>query len=349
MKTILATGGLGFVGSHTCVALLQKGYDVLVIDSLVNSSEDILKNLNKILQKEENKQNSGTIHFVKGDIRDRKLLNSIFAEYKDKNEDIEAVIHFAGLKSVEESIYNPIKYWDVNISSTLNLLTVMDKYDCNCLVFSSSATIYAPFYDKKLFENSPKKPINPYGNSKLAIETILNDVFFSQEKWRIINLRYFNPVGAHNSGLIGENPTNNANNLFPVINNIVSKKLDLLSIYGNDWPTKDGTCVRDFIHVMDLADAHIAGLKFLQKNKPQIISLNIGTGVGKSVLEVVNTYSKMNNVEIPYHFVKRRKGDASFIVADNSLALKLLDWTPKKSLKEMCLDSFNFIKKINNL
>ena len=158
-------------------------------------------------------------------------------------------------------------------------------------------------------------------------------------------MRYFNPVGAHNSGLIGENPTNNANNLFPVINNIVTKKLDLLSIYGNDWPTRDGTCVRDFIHVMDLADAHIAGLKFLQKNKPQIISLNIGTGVGKSVLEVVNTYTKMNNVEIPYHFVNRRKGDTSFIVADNSLALKLLDWTPKKSLEEMCLDSFKFIKK----
>ena len=177
MKTILATGGLGFVGSHTCVALLQKGYDVLVIDSLVNSSYDTLKNLNKILQREENKQNLGTIFFVKGDVRDRKLLDSIFAEYKDKNQDIEAVIHFAGLKSVEESIYNPIKYWDVNISSTLNLLTVMDNYDCNCLVFSSSATIYAPFYDKKLFENSPKKPINPYGNSKLAIEKILNDVF----------------------------------------------------------------------------------------------------------------------------------------------------------------------------
>tara|TARA_A100001035_G_scaffold280236_1_gene284824 strand:- start:146 stop:1186 length:1041 start_codon:yes stop_codon:yes gene_type:complete len=342
LSLVLATGGLGFIGSHTCLNLIQNGFDVLIIDSLVNSSEENFNKITKIVKK--NKTKLGKVFFRKGDIRDQELMENIFVEQVIKKKPIEAVIHFAGLKSVEESIYNPIKYWDVNINSTLNLLKVMDKYDCNCLVFSSSATIYAPYYEKKLFENSPQKPINPYGNSKLAIETILNDFFFSKEKWRIINLRYFNPVGAHNSGLLGENPTKNANNLFPVINNVVTKKLDLLSIYGNDWPTIDGTCVRDFIHVMDLANAHIAALKFLQKNKPQIISINIGTGVGKSVLEVVNTYSKVNNVEIPYHFVSRRKGDASFIVADNSLALKLLDWTPKKSLEEMCFDSFNFIK-----
>ena len=344
MSLILTTGGLGFIGSHTCISLLKNGFDILIIDSLVNSSLENLEKI-KLIKDKDNESRKGKIYFCEGDLRNITWLDEIFKKQYSKNQPIESVIHFAGLKSVEESVSNPIKYWDVNINSLLCLLKVMNKYNCKTIVFSSSATIYKPSNNQKLTEESLKLPINPYGNSKLTIEKILNDLYKSDNSWRIINLRYFNPVGAHETGLLGENPKGLPTNLFPIISKVVLGKLEKLSIFGNDWPTKDGTCIRDYIHVMDLAEAHFAALSFLKKNKNQIISLNIGNGNGYSVLEIVQTFSKVHKLRLPFEFKNRRKGDAPYIVADNSLALKTLDWKPFRSIEDICIDSFNFTQK----
>ena len=349
MKTILATGGLGFIGSHTCISLIKKGYDVLIVDSLVNSKLNDLSKIKDIctISKTHDK---GEIFFEKGDIRDRNWLYQIFEDFKKEGRSIDAVIHFAGLKSVEESILSPLRYWDENLNITLSLLSVMDQFDCKTLVFSSSATIYKTKLNKKIDEDSFTEPINAYGNTKLAIEKILLDLSRnSQSFWKIANLRYFNPVGAHSTSLIGEDPKNKANNIFPIIIKVLEKKLDKLSIFGKDWPTPDGTCVRDYIHVMDLADSHVAALRFLISNDPQVINLNIGTGEGTSVLELVKKFNEVNNCKIPFEFSDRREGDSPFVVADNSLALKLLDWEPNMSLEDICKDTWNwFIKKNKN-
>mgnify|MGYP001350439529 CR=1 FL=1 len=223
----------------------------------------------------------------------------------------------------------------------------MENHKCYKFIFSSSATIYKPVSSKKLIENNQKIPSNPYGNTKLTIEKILEDIYLSnRKKWKIINLRYFNPVGAHHSGLIGDNPKQNSSNLFPIIAKVIFGDIKTLSIFGNDWPTKDGTCIRDYIHIEDLAAAHTVAIKFLEINKPQIHSVNVGTGLGSSVLDVINTYSRINKVEIPYQFEKRRKGDVPYLVADNTLSKKLFNWYPKKTLEIMCMDSFKFL---NNL
>ena len=304
MSLILTTGGLGFIGSHTCISLLKNGFDILIIDSLVNSS---IENLEKIKTIKYNESFEGKIYFCEGDLRNINWLDEIFKKQLLNNHPIESVIHFAGLKSVEESVHDPIRYWDVNINSLLCLLKVMNRYNCKTIVFSSSATIYKPLDNEKLTEESVKHPINPYGNSKLTIEIILNDLYKSDKSWKIINLRYFNPVGAHESGLIGENPKGIPTNLFPIISKVVSGKLEKLSIFGNDWPTKDGTCIRDYIHVMDLAEAHFAALSFLKNNQNQNLSLNIGNGVGYSVLEIVNTFSRVNKIDLPFEFQNKKK------------------------------------------
>lgn len=346
MKTILTTGGLGFIGSHTCICLLNEGYNVLIVDSLVNSKFEVLSKIKDIslLSKTKNK---GEIFFKKGDLKDIKFLIQIFDDFKNEDRSIDAVIHFAGLKSVEESVLNPLKYWDENLNVTLSLLNVMELFECKTLVFSSSATIYKINNNIKLNENSFIEPSNPYGNSKLAIEKILSDLYKnSSNSWKIANLRYFNPVGAHSSSLIGEDPKGKANNIFPIIIKVLEKKLDKLSIFGEDWPTKDGTCVRDYIHVMDLAEAHVAALNFLECNEPQLINLNIGTGIGTSVLELINKFNEINKCSIPFQFEGRRKGDVHYVVADNKLAKKLLDWEPNKTLEDICKDTWNwFIKK----
>ena len=278
MSIILTTGGLGFLGSHICLEILESGLDVLVVDSLINSSLDVIKRIEKILSTKNNSK-VGKLFFRKGDIRNYKFLDSIFEEFLLSKNPINSVIHLAGLKSVSDSIIDPLIYWDVNVNGTLNLLSVMKKNNCNNIVFSSSATIYKSKIKSKIEEDSELKPINPYGNTKLVIENLLNDLYKSESnKWRIANLRYFNPVGAHSSGHLGEDPKNNVNNLFPSIFDAVQKKINFLPIYGNDWPTKDGTCVRDFIHIMDLAEAHLLVLNYLIKNEPQNLKLNIGTG-----------------------------------------------------------------------
>ncbi len=344
MKSILITGGTGFIGSHTCVVLLEKNFNLIVIDSNVNSSEKSLLKIKNIL-KDKLINFDERLLFMKGDLRDEDFLRNVFSKAKEINKEIFAVIHFAGLKAAGESVKNPLLYWDFNLVGSLCLFKIMQENKCNNIVFSSSATIYGFSDEKLLIESSQIKPNNPYGNTKAAIEVLLDDIFKSTDKtWRIANLRYFNPIGAHCSGLIGEDPNDKPNNLFPYLCNVAIQNYPFLNIYGNDWPTIDGTGVRDYIHVMDLADAHYLALNYLLCNSPQRINLNIGTGKGTSVLELVNIFSNVNNCEIPFVIKERRNGDVPTIIADNRLALSTLNWRPFRSLEEMCKDGWNWIK-----
>ncbi len=345
MRTVLVTGGAGFIGSHTCLILLEAGIEVFVIDSFVNSNKNSLKDVFNIFTKSF-KGKFNKIKLYEGDIRDENLLFKIFDEAKGENKPIDGVIHFAGLKSVEESIQNPLKYWDFNVNGTLSLLKVMEENNCKNIVFSSSATIYANS-NEKIKENHYKKSINPYASTKITIEKLLEDYFLSNRDWRITNLRYFNPIGAHKTGLIGENPLGIPNNIFPLITLVASEKLPYIKIFGNDWPTIDGTGVRDYIHVMDLAEGHLSALKFSIKNKPEILNFNLGNGRGYSVLELIKTFEEVNNVKVPYEFAPRRNGDNAYVVADNYLALSTLDWYPKRDLKEMCKDGWKWQIKNN--
>ena len=347
METILVTGGCGYIGSHTCISLLEKNYNVLVIDSLINSHKDNYIKVKKILDKK-GIDSKDKLKFIKGDLRNKDWLDNIFLQYFKSKKPIKSVIHFAGLKSIVSSIKSPLEYWDTNISITLSLLSVMQKYNCFTIIFSSSASVYKTKRGGFLKESDFLDPCNPYGKTKLAIENILEDIVASdsKNKWRIANLRYFNPAGAHESGLLGENPKFKSLNLFPSIISSLDGLQKKLLIFGKDWPTKDGTCIRDFIHVMDLAEAHIATLDYINKNKPQILILNVGTGKGTSVLEVINTFQKINQITLLYEYVDRRLGDQPIVVADNSLALKLLNWRPKRNLSDMCRDYFSYVKKI---
>ena len=339
---VLVTGGAGFIGSHTCLALLEKGYEVIVIDSYVNSDKKSLQRVIDIL-KTNNRIENFDIDIAKVDIRDEKLLDKLFSKYKNLGKPIQSVIHFAGRKSVKESVINPLLYWDVNVNGSINLFRVMDKYNCRKIVFSSSATIYGISNNKPLNENAEIKPINPYGRTKVAIENILNDIYNSQpDKWKIANLRYFNPIGAHDSGMIGEDPIGIPNNIFPYINQVASGILDEFTIFGNDWPTLDGTCIRDYIHVMDLAEGHISTLKYLEESNKNIININLGTGLGTSVLELIDIFEKANNIKIPKNFASRRIGDSCSLIADNSFALTCLEWSPKRDLEQMCLDGWKW-------
>ncbi len=337
---VLVTGGAGFIGSHTCLVLLEKGYEVVVIDSFVNSNRRSLYRVVEIMKSNKNKVN---LEVINADIKDEGSLEDLFLEYYRLGKPFDAVIHFAGLKSVKDSVLNPLRYWDTNVNGSINLLKVMKKYDCRTIVFSSSATIYGVSSNQKLNEKTEIKPINPYGQTKAVIEQLLNDIYDSYpDKWRIANLRYFNPIGAHFSGKIGESPVGVPNNIFPYIAQVAAGCLDELTIFGNDWPTIDGTCIRDYVHVMDLAYGHISALEYLFENKPQLTSLNIGTGLGTSVLELVNTFQKVNNVLVPFKFASRRIGDSCSVIADNSLAISSLNWSPKRSLEQMCLDAWKW-------
>tara|TARA_Y100000589_G_scaffold299656_1_gene309237 strand:+ start:169 stop:1209 length:1041 start_codon:yes stop_codon:yes gene_type:complete len=342
--SILVTGGTGFIGSHSCLLLLKRGFKLYIIDSEVNSSKNVLKNISSIL-KLSNKDFSEKINFFKGDLRSISFIKKVFKSAINKKEPIEAVFHFAGLKSVYDSNKYPFEYWDNNFVGTLNLLKIMEVNNCKTLIFSSSATIYKSVNKEKIKENYSIGPINTYGETKSTIEKLLQAAFKSQpNKWKIANLRYFNPIGAHSSGQIGEDPKGVPNNIFPIILKVAKREKKFLKIFGNDWNTVDGTCVRDYIHIMDLAEGHIAAFEFLTKNNSQIVSFNLGTGRGHSVLELINTFKKVNNVDIPYEFASRREGDNEFVVADNSLAVSILDWEPKYSLVDMCKDGWNWGK-----
>ena len=337
--SILVTGGAGFIGSHTCFCLLKKGYKIAVLDSFINSN---ILSLHRVIDLLSDK-NPTLLNIIKGDIRDPNILDDIFLNYKSNNNPITSVIHFAGLKSVKESVINPLRYWDVNVNGAINLLSKMKEYDCHNIVFSSSATIYGKSNQIRISENNQINPTNPYGQTKAAIEQILLDLFSSnKDQWKIANMRYFNPIGAHESGLIGESPLGIPNNIFPFLTKVAYGNLEKLNIFGNNWPTKDGTGVRDYIHVMDLAEGHIAALEHLLSNKSQIINLNLGTGLGTSVLELVRTFEKINKVHIKHAFVSRREGDVASVIADNELAKSVLNWQPKRSLEQMCFDGWNW-------
>ena len=343
MSKILVTGGAGFIGSHTCLSLLENNYDVVVIDSFINSSEISINRVEDLYNSRKLKKNK--IELFEGDVRCKDDLENIFQKSNSEEKPIKAVIHFAGLKSVSESLRSPLMYWDNNILGTINLLNVMQKNRCFNLVFSSSATIYAKSNNNFVDEKSLIAPVNPYGFTKATIEKVLENLFKSEpNKWRIANLRYFNPIGAHNSGLLGESPSGIPNNIFPYILKVASGKLKQLNIFGKNWPTPDGTGERDYIHVLDLADGHILALENLLISKPQLINLNIGTGISTSVLDLITCFEKVNKVKVPYRFADKREGDVARVVANNSLAINHLKWRPKRNLEEMCIDGWRWEK-----
>lgn len=329
---VLVTGGMGYIGSHTVVELLENNYEVVIVDNLVNSKIDVLDKIEKITGKRP--------IFYQYDLCDYQDLETIFKENK-----IDVVIHFAGLKAVGESCEKPLLYYQNNLISTMNLLDIMAKYNCKRLVFFSSATVYGKPKSLPIQEDFPLSTTNPYGSTKLFIEYMLKDLYKADPTWSIAILRYFNPIGAHQSYLLGENPNGIPNNLMPYIVKVATKELDHLNIFGNDYDTKDGTGVRDYIHVVDLAKGHIKAVeKVLTTNK--VDCYNLGTGVGYSVLEIVELFKKVNKVDVPYKIVERRSGDISSCYADPTYALKELGFKAEKTLEDMVRDSYQFV--VNN-
>ena len=328
---ILVTGGTGFIGSHTCVELINSGYEVVIIDNLSNSSSDVVDKIEKI---------TGVRPiFYEGDVRDSKLLNQIFDEYE-----INSVIHFAGYKAVGESVSKPLMYYRNNLDSTITLLEVMKKHNCKKIVFSSSATVYGKPESLPIRESFPLSTTNPYGTTKLMIEMILGDLAISDSEWSIAVLRYFNPIGAHSSGLIGENPKDIPNNLMPYIVKVATGELECLSVFGNDYDTPDGTGVRDYIHVVDLARGHVKAIEKVNRDLG-IDYYNLGTGNGFSVLDLVNIFMEENNIKVNYKIVDRRPGDIDACYADCSYAKKQLGWEAELGIREMCRDAYNFVSK----
>jgi UDP-glucose 4-epimerase len=325
---ILVTGGAGYIGSHTCVELLNAGFDVVVFDNFSNSKSTSLERVETITGRK--------LHFKQGDVRDKNALRSLFTEFQ-----IDAVIHFAGLKAVGESVKLPLKYYDNNVAGSVALLEIMAECKVNNFVFSSSATVYDAPGDQPIREDFPLKPTNPYGQSKLMVENILRDLAISNPEWRIAILRYFNPVGAHSSGLIGEDPNGIPNNLMPFVSQVAVGRLQELSVFGNDYPTPDGTGVRDYIHVVDLAQGHLAALNALQKNQG-LLTVNLGTGTGYSVLDMVKAFETASGKNIPYKVVARRAGDIAICYADPKSAKEILGWQARFDIQAMCRDTWHW-------
>lgn len=330
--SVLVTGGAGYIGSHTVVELLNEGEDVIIVDNFVNSKPEALDAIKKITKKD--------FKFYEVDIRDKNKLEKVFEE----NKDITSVIHFAGLKAVGESVLKPIEYYDNNIYGTIILIEVMKKYNVKKIIFSSSATVYGNPKKVPIKEDFPLNATNPYGQTKLMIEQMLKDLYVSDNSWSIILLRYFNPIGAHESGLIGESPNGIPNNLMPYINQVALGKLDHLNVFGNDYPTYDGTGIRDYIHVVDLAKGHLKALKKAEK-ETGIEAYNLGTGKGYSVLDIVKNFEKATMQKVKYEITKRRPGDIAICYADPTKAEKELGWKAEKNLEDMCKDSWNFTKR----
>jgi len=325
---ILVTGGSGYIGSHTCIELIKAGYEVIVVDNLCNSSLESLKRVESLVD--------CNIPFHKADVRDKVALTQVFEQYS-----IDGVIHFAGLKAVGESVEKPIEYYDTNVGGTFILADVMRDFGCKTFVFSSSATVYGDPHTVPIKEDFPLSVTNPYGRSKLMIEEFFQDIFVADDSWHIALLRYFNPVGAHKSGLIGEDPNDTPNNLVPYISQVAIGKLEKLSVFGGDYDTPDGTGVRDYIHVVDLAKGHVKALQAL-KDKPQVLTVNLGTGNGYSVLDIVKAFERASDKNIPYQIVDRRLGDIATCYADPTYAKEKLDWKAKYELDEMCEDTWRW-------
>ena len=333
---ILITGGAGYIGTHTSVELIASDYEIILVDNFSNSSAVAVERVEQITGKK--------IQIVNADIRNRDDLIKIF----EKN-NIEGVIHFAGLKSVNESIDDPIEYYDDNIAGTINLCKVMNKFNVKKIIFSSSAVIYGSPKTVPIKEDFPVSTSNPYGQSKLMTEQILSDIFISDNDWKIALLRYFNPVGAHESGLIGEAPNGVPNNLMPYISQVAVGKLEKLHVFGGDYDTKDGTCIRDFIHVVDLAKGHVKALDYFKNNKAgEVLRLNLGTGKGYTVLELINTFQQVSGKNIPYNIIERRPGDIAVSYASAELANKKIAWKTMYSLEDMCRDTWLWQSKNPN-
>jgi len=325
---VLVTGGAGYIGSHTCIALDEGGFEYVVFDNLCNSSKESLLRVEKIIGKK--------INFIEGDIRSKEDLQQAFKSYS-----IDSVIHFAGLKAVGESVEKPLEYYDNNVNGTIALLQVMQKFNCKKIVFSSSATVYGDPHTTPIKENFPLSATNPYGRTKLFIEEILRDVFISDNDFKIVLLRYFNPVGAHKSGTIGEDPNGIPNNLMPFIAQTAVGKRDFLSVFGGDYDTHDGTGVRDYIHVVDLAQGHVNALRKISQLK-EVLTVNLGTGNGYSVLDMVKAFEEASGKKVAYKIVPRRAGDIASCFADPSYAKEVLEWEATRGVKEMCEDSWRW-------
>lgn len=334
MKKVLVTGGTGYIGSHTVVELLKEGKEVVIVDNFSNSKQNVIERIKKITGKD--------VKFYNIDYLDKEKLEKVFEE-----NEIDSVINFAGFKAVGESVKEPLKYYHNNVSGAIVLLETMQKYNVKKFVFSSSATIYGEQDDVKYVETMKRgQASSPYGTTKIMIEKILEDIYAADNSWDIAILRYFNPVGAHESGLIGEDPQGIPNNLMPFIMKVANKEIDHLNIFGNDYSeTKDGTCARDFLHVVDLAVGHIKALEKLDKENSGIFVYNLGTGNPYTVQEMVDTFIKVNNVEVPYQYAERRDGDLPIFYADSNKAKEELNWVAEKTLEDMCKDSWNYVLK----
>ena len=328
MSNILVTGGAGYIGSHTVVELLNAGHQVVIVDNLCNSSAKVLDRIEALAGK--------NFSFMQADVRDGAALDRIFAEYR-----IDGVIHFAGLKAVGESVAQPLRYFDNNVGSTLALLQAMDRANLRRIVFSSSATVYGDPEQVPITEGSRLQVTNPYGRTKLICEDILRDLQQADPRWHVAILRYFNPVGAHISGTIGEHPHGIPNNLMPFITQVAVGQREFLNIFGQDYPTPDGTGVRDYIHVVDLAQGHLAALKYLHDRQASI-TVNLGTGRGVSVKELADTFARVTDVPVPYRFVERRPGDVAACFADTRLAQEALDWQAQLGVERMCQDAWRW-------
>ncbi len=326
--SILVTGGAGYIGSHTCLELLNTGFDVVVLDNFSNSKMESLKRVEKLTGR--------TLVFKQGDVRDRNCLRELFLQHE-----ITSVIHFAGHKSVGESVRRPLIYYDNNVSGSIVLAEVMSEFGIKRIVFSSSATVYNAPGNSQIREDFPLGPINPYGRSKLMVEEIFQDLSASDSEWKIAVLRYFNPVGAHESGLIGEDPNGIPNNLMPYISQVAVGRLSELSVFGSDYPTPDGTGIRDYIHVVDLARGHLAALQALERCSG-LITVNLGTGKGCSVLELIRAFEQASGKVVPYRIVERRPGDSATCYADPSLAESLLGWRAELDISDMCHDAWRW-------
>lgn len=329
-KAVLVTGGTGFIGSHTTVALQQAGYQVVILDNLCNSRVGVLDAITRIT--------GSRPHFVEGDVRDRAVLDAVFAKH-----DIGAVLHFAGLKAVGESTAMPLSYYDNNVHGSVVLLQAMQQVGIKTFVFSSSATVYGDPQHLPLTEDHPRQATNPYGHTKLVVEDVLQNLFDSEPGWRIARLRYFNPVGAHPSGLIGESPQGVPNNLMPFVAQVASGQRNAVQVYGNDYDTPDGTGVRDYIHVMDLAEGHVRALEYCQhEDKADLLTVNLGTGIGYSVLDMIQAFEQASGATIPYNIVERRPGDIAACWADTEQAFNKIGWRATKNIQDMCDDAWRW-------
>jgi UDP-glucose 4-epimerase len=329
MSRVLVTGGAGYIGSHTCIELMAAGHDVVVVDNLCNSKQESLRRVERIAGRP-------LAEFIVADVRDRKALRAVFAAYS-----FDAVIHFAGFKAVGESVEQPLSYYDNNVGGTISLCEVMAEFGVKTLAFSSSATVYGDPVSVPIREDFATGPTNPYGCSKWMVEHVLRDLCAADPAWRVALLRYFNPVGAHESGLIGEDPNGVPNNLMPFVSQVAVGKLAELKVFGGDWPTPDGTGVRDYIHVLDLAQGHVRAIDYLSEHRG-LLTVNLGTGRGYSVLDVVRAFEAASGRSVPYRIVDRRPGDIAQCYADPACANRLLGWVAQRDIAQMCADAWRW-------